>query len=44
MENTPKKMIYGNTDQEQEEIKEAGPPRYPVVHGELSSSPQQTQS
>ncbi len=42
MENTPKKMICGNTNQEQEEIKEAGPPCYPVVHGELPSSPQWT--
>ena len=39
MENTPKKMIYGSTDQEQEKMKGAGPPRCPVVHGELPSGP-----
>jgi hypothetical protein len=44
MENTPKKTICGSTDQEQEKMKEAGPPRYPVVHDELSSCPPQTQS
>jgi hypothetical protein len=44
MENTPKKMVYGSTNQEQEKMKEAGPPHHPVVHGELPSGPQQTQS
>ena len=44
MENTPKKMIYRSTDQEQEKMKEAGSPRCPVVHGELPSGLQQTQS
>ena len=32
-------MVYHSTDQEQEKMKEAGPPRYPVVHGELPSGP-----
>jgi hypothetical protein len=32
-------MIYGSTDREQEKMKEAGPPRCPVVHGELPSGP-----
>ena len=41
MENTPKKMICGSTDQEQEKMKEAGPPRCLVVHGELPSGPRQ---
>ena len=39
MENTQKKMIYRSTDQEQEKMKEAGPPRCPMVHSELPSSP-----
>jgi hypothetical protein len=39
MENTQKKMIYCSTDQEQEKVKEAGPPRCPVVHGKLPSGP-----
>ena len=34
-------MICGSTDQEQEKMKEAGPPRYPVVHGELPNGPRQ---
>ena len=32
-------MIYRSTDQEQEKMKVAGPPRCPVVHGELPSGP-----
>ena len=44
MENTPKKMIYRSTDQEQEKMKKAGPPCCPVVHSELPSGLQQTQS
>ena len=43
MENTLRKIIYRNTNQEQEEMKGAGPPHCPVVHGGLSSGPQQTQ-
>jgi hypothetical protein len=41
MENTPRKMICGDTNQEQEKIKEADPPHCPVVHDELPSDPQQ---
>jgi hypothetical protein len=37
-------MIYDSTDREQEKMKEAGLPRCPVVHGELPSGLQQTQS
>uniref|UniRef100_A0A2N9GQ00 Integrase catalytic domain-containing protein n=1 Tax=Fagus sylvatica TaxID=28930 RepID=A0A2N9GQ00_FAGSY len=37
-------MVCGSTNQEQEKMKEAGPPHRPVVHGELPSGPQQTQS
>jgi hypothetical protein len=44
MESTPRKMVYGSTNQESEKMKEAGPPHHPVVHGELSSSSPQTQS
>ena len=44
MENTPREMICRNTNQEQEKMKGAGPPHCPVVHGGLSSGPQQTQS
>ena len=44
MENTPRKMICGSTDQEQEKMKEVGPLHCPVVHGELPNGPQQTQS
>jgi L-2-hydroxyglutarate oxidase LhgO len=36
----PKKMVYGKP----EKRKEAGLPHHPMVHGELPSSPQQTQS
>ena len=43
MENTPREMICCNTNQEQEEMKGAGPPHCPVVHSGLSSGPQQTQ-
>jgi hypothetical protein len=43
MENTPREMICRNINQEQEKMKEAGPPHCPVVHGGLSSGPQQTQ-
>jgi hypothetical protein len=39
MENTPRKMVYGNINQEQEKMKEAGSPRCPVVHDELPSGP-----
>uniref|UniRef100_A0A2N9G4R2 Uncharacterized protein n=1 Tax=Fagus sylvatica TaxID=28930 RepID=A0A2N9G4R2_FAGSY len=34
-------MVYGKA---QKMWKKAGPPHHPVVHGELSSGPQQTQS
>ena len=44
MENTPRKMVCHNTNQEQEKMKEAGPPHRPVVHNELPSGPQQTPS
>ena len=44
MENTPREMICRNTNQEQEKMKEADPPHRPMVHSELPSSPQQTQS
>jgi hypothetical protein len=40
----PEKMVCGSTNQKQEKMKEAGPPHHPVVHGELPSGPQQTQS
>jgi hypothetical protein len=44
MVNTQKKMIHRSISQSPEKWKRAGPPHHPVVHGELSSSPQQTQS
>ena len=44
MVNTRKKMIHHSSSQSPEKWKIAGPPHYPVVHGELSSGPQQTQS
>uniref|UniRef100_A0A2N9FRS5 Uncharacterized protein n=1 Tax=Fagus sylvatica TaxID=28930 RepID=A0A2N9FRS5_FAGSY len=37
-------MIHRSISQSPEKWKRAGPPHHPVVHGELSSSPQQTQS
>jgi hypothetical protein len=40
----PEKMVYGSINQDPEKRKEAGPPHHPVVHGELPSGPQQTQS
>jgi hypothetical protein len=36
----PENMVYGSP----ENVEKAGPPHHPVVHGELSSGPQQTQS
>jgi hypothetical protein len=36
----PEKMVYGSINQNPEN----GPPHHPVVHGELPSGPQQTQS
>uniref|UniRef100_A0A2N9GEY4 Reverse transcriptase n=1 Tax=Fagus sylvatica TaxID=28930 RepID=A0A2N9GEY4_FAGSY len=44
MVNTQKKMIHRSISQSPEKWKRAGPPHHPVVHGELSSGPQQTQS
>jgi hypothetical protein len=44
MVNTQKKMIYRSISQSPEKWKRAGPPHHLVVHGELSSGPQQTQS
>ena len=43
MENTPRERVCSSTNQESEKMKESGPPRHPVVHGELSSGPPQTQ-
>jgi hypothetical protein len=40
----PEKMVYGSINQNPEKRKEAGPPQHPIVHGELTSGPQQTQS
>ena len=40
----PEKMVHGSTSQSPEKWKRAGPPHHPVVHGRLSSGPQQTQS
>ena len=44
MVNTQQKMIHRSISQSPEKWKRAGPPHHPVVHGELSSSPQRTQS
>ena len=37
-------MVSGSTNKKPEKMKEAGPPHRPVVHGELPSNPQRTQS
>ena len=37
-------MVCGSINQNPEKREEAGPPHHPVIHGELPSGPQQTQS
>ena len=38
----PEKMVYGSISQSPGKWKRTGPPHHPVVHGGLSSGPQQT--
>jgi hypothetical protein len=40
----PEKTVHGSISQSPEKWKRAGPPHHPVVHNELPSGPQQTES